>query len=237
MIGPASNPVLTSVSLVVPCWRDGGLVRTLARRDLGIRELIVVAAVPEDGLVEELEELGARVIVADKPNRGWQLALGADVAAGEVVLFHHADSELDADQVQAVARTMADAAVVGGAFHRKFDARHPWLRWVEPFERWRAVRFGALFGDQSIFVRRSHYASMGGFRDLALMEDVEFSRRLRRSGRIVLLDPAMTTSDRAHRAGGAWRTSLRNGLFLLLYQLGVSPTRLHGWYYAQSKSP
>jgi hypothetical protein len=221
--------------MIVPCWGDGRLVRAIAGRALGLHELVVVMVEDDAAGADALREVGARVVVAGAPNRGRQLAMGAEMARGDVLLFHHADSEIAAGQVAAVARAMSDAGVVGGAFHRKFDGRHPLFRWVEPLERWRAPRFGALFGDQSLFVRRAHYAVIGGFRDLALMEDVDFSRRLRRSGRIVLLDPPMTTSDRAHRAGGAWRTSLRNGLFLFLYHLGVSPTRLHGWYYPPPK--
>ena len=199
------------------------------------RETIVVLAMPDGELAAELEELGARVIVSDEPNRGHQLALGADAASGDVLIFHHADSEIDAGQVRAVVDALADLGIVGGAFHRKFDARHPLFKWIEPVERWRALRFGALFGDQSIFVRREHYEAIGGFRNLPLMEDVEFSNRLRRSGRIALLDPPMTTSDRAHREGGAWRTSIRNGLFLVLFRFGVSPARLHAWYYRRKE--
>ena len=30
---------------------------------------------------------------------------------------------------------------------------------------------------------------------------------------------------------GAWRSSIQNGLFIVLYKLGVSPVRLHRWYY------
>ncbi len=226
---------LPSVSLIVPCWNDGGLCRLLAWKALKVHELVVVLAFGDDELERDLTILRATVVVAGVANRGRQMALGAEVASGDVLVFHHADSEIADEQVAAVAGAMADERVVGGAFHRKFDARHPSFRWVEPVERWRARRFGTLFGDQSLFVRRSEYAAMGGMRDLPLMEDVDFSRRLRRAGRIVLLDPPMTSSDRAHRAGGAFRTSLRNGLFLFLYHLGVSPARLHGWYYAHSK--
>lgn len=223
---------LPTVSLIIPCWRDGQLVCGLLDHDLGQTESIVVLAEPDEPLAEKLRVLGARVIVSDAPNRGHQLALGADAAKGDALLFHHADSEIEPAQVRAVAEAMADPRLVGGAFHRKFDDRHPLFRWVEPLERWRAARFGSLFGDQSIFVRRDSYQAMGGFRDLPLMEDVEFSRRLRRAGRIVLLDPPILTSDRAHREGGSVRTSLRNGLFLLLFRFGVPPARLHAWYYA-----
>ena len=118
-----------------------------------------------------------------------------------------------------------------GAFHRKFDERHPHCRWIEPIERWRNRHVGALFGDQSIFVRRTHFEKLGGFADIPLMEDIEFSTRLRRSGPITLLDPPIATSTRKHQVQGAWRTTLTNAALILFYKLGVPPARLHAWYY------
>jgi GT2 family glycosyltransferase len=67
------------------------------------------------------------------------------------------------------------------------------------------------------------------------MEDVEFSRRLRRAGRVVIVDPPIRTSPRHHIENGAWRTTIRNGLFLLLFKLGVSAERLHAIYYARRR--
>jgi GT2 family glycosyltransferase len=63
------------------------------------------------------------------------------------------------------------------------------------------------------------------------MEDVEFTLRLRRSGPIVLLDPPMSSSPARQIAHGAWRTTGRNLLFLLLFRLGVPAHFLHSWYY------
>jgi hypothetical protein len=121
--------------------------------------------------------------------------------------------------------------VAGGAFYRRFDERHPRLRWAETLERWHSRAFGTLYGDQSIFVRRTHFFQLGGFAPLPLMEDVEFSRRLRRSGRIVLLDPPMSSSPARQIEQGAWRTTLRNMLFLLLFRCGVPADFLHASYY------
>lgn len=225
-----------SVSVVIPCWRDVELALGLCLRDLGADEIVVVLAGGDARACDRLRAAGAQVLAAERPNRGRQLHAGAARASGDVLLFQHADSELTRAQVGALRGAMADGRWVGGAFHRKFDDRHPALRWIEPIERRRARWFGTLFGDQSIFVRRTHYEAIGGFRDLPLMEDVEFSRRLRRSGRITLLDPPMETSPRTHRARGAVRTSLRNGFFLLLFHLGVPPSRLHAWYYSTSQT-
>jgi hypothetical protein len=114
---------------------------------------------------------------------------GAQHATGDILLFHHVDSHLTELHLQSLCALMRDRTVIGGAFYRKFDERHPSLRWAEPIERWHSRMFGTLYGDQSIFVRREQFLRINGFAPIPLMEDVEFSRRLRRSGRIALLDP------------------------------------------------
>ena len=90
---------------------------------------------------------------------------------------------------------------------------------------------GPLFGDQSIFVRADIFQDMGGFADIPIMEDIEFSRRLRRVGRLALLDPPLWSSPRRFRRLGNVRTSALNALFIVLFYLGVSPDKLHRWYY------
>jgi hypothetical protein len=63
------------------------------------------------------------------------------------------------------------------------------------------------------------------------MEDVEFSRRLRRNGPVCLLDPPLRTSPAKHLHNGRWRTTARNFWLLLLYHLGIDPVELHRRYY------
>ena len=90
-----------------------------------------------------------------------------------------------------------------------------------------------LFGDQSIFVKANVFQQMGGFADIPLMEDVEFSRRLRRMGRIALLDPPVWSSPRRFRRLGNVRTFLLNAAFIGLFYFRVSPHTLHRWYYGR----
>ena len=160
----------------------------------------------------------------------------ARLATGEVLLFHHADTELTDEHLQSLTAAMRDPTVGGGAFRRRFDERHPHLRWLEPWEARRCRRFGPVFGDQSIFVRRTVFEALDGFAEVPLMEDVEFSCRLRRcAGGLSILTPAIGSSARKHLRQGRWRTTLANTLLLGLYVLGVSPQRLHGWYYRQGR--
>jgi rSAM/selenodomain-associated transferase 2 len=219
--------VTARLSVVVPCWRDGETLRgllTAMERLRGIEEIIVAA-------VEDVKESGVRFVHCPRPNRGAQMNAGARTAAGEALLFHHADTELTQPHVDALHTALGAAATIGGAFHRKYDGRHRGFAWVERLARVWNERGGTLYGDQSIFVRREVFTRLGGFAEIPLMEDVEFSRRLRRAGRTVLLDPPIATSPRHHQRHGPWRTTARNAAMLVLYRCGVSPHRLHRWYY------
>ena len=232
----ASGAAPSRISVVIPTWNDRAhlaqLLPALVRLET-LHEVIVVDAADDAATAEVVRAAGAIYLRAPEPNRGAQMNLGAARASGEAVIFHHADGLLQPEHVGAIAQALRDPAVVGGAFYRKFDRRHPRLLWLETVARFLTRRGGTLFGDQSVFVRREVFARLGGYAPIPLMEDMEFSKRLRRSGRIALLDPPMESSSRRHERRGAWRTSIQNGFFILLYYGGCSPHRLHRWYYRE----
>ena len=224
------------LSAVIPAWNDYASLATLLPALVRLEELheVIVVDACEDPEVEELAlSSGAMYLRAQEPNRGAQLNLGAARATGGALIFHHADSMLSGSHAVAIVRALRDPAVIGGAFYRKFDRRHPRLLWLEAVARFFTRHGGTLFGDQSVFVRREIFEALGGFASIPLMEDIEFSRRLRRAGKVVVLDPPMETSARRHVERGVWRTTLQNGLFILLYKCGASPLRLHRWYYRE----
>ena len=161
--------------------------------------------------------------------------LGAEAASGDVIVFQHSDTELENAHLLAIEVALSDPQVIGGAFFRRFDGRHPRLMWLESIARFLTRHGGTLYGDQSIFVRREVFTTLCGFAKIPIMEDVEFSRRLRAAGKIAVLDPPVQSSARRHLRKGAWRTSIQNGLFIILYNLGVSPHRLHHWYYGSAE--
>ncbi|HSP45276.1 MAG TPA: TIGR04283 family arsenosugar biosynthesis glycosyltransferase [Chthoniobacterales bacterium] len=226
------------ISVVIPSWRDTKnlalLLPALATQE-GVGEIIVVDASDEGQAEEVALRSGATFIACSAPNRGEQMNLGAAASSGDVIVFQHCDTCLDDSHLEAIRRAMADPQVVGGAFFRKFDGRHPRLMWLEAVARFLNQHGGTLYGDQSIFVRREVFEQLGGFAKIPLMEDVEFSRRLRAAGKIAVLDPPVASSARRHLRKGAWRTTIQNGLFIVLYKLGVSPHRLHRWYYGETE--
>ncbi|MEO5721877.1 MAG: TIGR04283 family arsenosugar biosynthesis glycosyltransferase [Chthoniobacterales bacterium] len=230
---PAGEPSLR-ISVIIPTWRDAANLALLLPKLAAIpvvAETIVVNASRDFGTEPLTQKWGATLVRFSPPNRGAQMNAGAEAATGDVLLFQHADTDLKAAHLDAIARALRNPKVFGGAFYRKFDGRHPRLMWLEPIARFLSRNGGTLYGDQSVFVRRTVFERLGGFAQYPLMEDVEFSKRLRAAGHIALLDPPVESSARHHLKKGAWRMTVRNALFIVLYNFGVSPTRLHRWYY------
>ncbi len=222
------------ISVVIPTWRDADNLATLLPRVSklpGVAEVIVVNASRDLRSEQLAQDFGAVYLKVFPPNRGLQMNTGAEAARGDIILFQHADTDLREEHTAAIQHALRERSVIGGAFYRKFDGRHPRLMWLEPVTRFLSRHGGTLYGDQSIFVRREAFQRLGGYATIPLMEDVDFSRHLRAAGRIVLLDPPVESSARHHKRKGAWRTTMRNALFIVLYKLGVSPFRLHRWYY------
>jgi rSAM/selenodomain-associated transferase 2 len=228
------------ISIIIPCWNDANALQECLSRVAPVAggHQIIVADASSTGDCAAIAAAfaGVRVVRCDRPNRGRQMNAGAAAAHGDVLLFQHTDTELSAEHLAAVERaTAADAQVIGGAFHRKFDPRHRSRQWLVPIvRRWQNWRKN-FYGDQSMFVRREHFRAMGGYAEIALMEDIEFSGRLKRSGRVVVLDPPMLSSARRHRRHGKLLVTLENFALIALFKLGVSPERLHRWYYRKAR--
>jgi hypothetical protein len=95
---------------------------------------------------------------------------------------------------------------------------------------WRSRLSGIATGDQALFVRRSIFEQMGGFADMPLMEDIEFSRRLKRKGSTAALAATVTTSFRRWEQQGPLQTILLMGTIRFLYGIGIRSHTLSRWY-------
>jgi hypothetical protein len=159
---------------------------------------------------------------------------GARQATGDVFLFLHADSCLPPFAIPLLERALADSRIVGGTFMLRFDSQRFLLRVIAFFSRFRFRYFH--YGDQAIFVRRSVFEELRGFAEIPFMEDLDFLRRLRRTGRVTLLKQPVTTSSRRFLERGIVRQQLINIILVIFYLLGVRPETLKKWYGERVKS-
>jgi rSAM/selenodomain-associated transferase 2 len=217
------------LAVVVPTLNEAENLRRLVPELLaGFEEVVVSDGGSADGSAELARRLGARV-VEGPAGRGGQLNRGAAASDGDVLLFLHADTRLPPGAPELLRRALAGGAV-GGAFLLRFDRRPPLLALAEKLIAWRTRWTRLPLGDQAHFVTRAAFTALGGYRDWPILEDLDFARRLKRHGRVALIDAPVTTAARRYLHGGIVATAARNWLIWGLFVCGVSPRRLARLY-------
>jgi rSAM/selenodomain-associated transferase 2 len=213
------------VSIIIPARNDAeALARTLGHLErldgLAAAEVIVAAS---GGRAETEQAVGtrARLLWPDGSTRSALMNAGAAVASGDVLLFLHADSFPPPHALELIGRALADPRAVGGAFEHQFAERQWSLRATTYLNRVRYRVTRNYYGDQGIFVRTEVFRRLGGFADVALMEDLDFSRRLKRAGQSVLIRAPLLTSGRRFLARGPCRTLLFCAWLIALHTLGL----------------
>jgi rSAM/selenodomain-associated transferase 2 len=221
------------VSVIVPVFEDtaaaAALLASLERRDEV--EVIIV----DGGQDTRLDALAARRsdtrVVRATPGRARQMNAGAASTATPWLLFLHADSHLPYGWLDAIIEADRNGDVVGGWFRFRLESQAWQARVIARVVAWRVRLFRLPYGDQGIFVRREIFKMLGGYRDMPLMEDVDFVHRLVRAGRVHEPALAVMTSARRYERDGWFRRTIRNLTLVTLYFAGVSPARLARWYH------
>ncbi|MBY0560455.1 TIGR04283 family arsenosugar biosynthesis glycosyltransferase [Hyphomicrobium sp.] len=214
-----------TLSIVIPTLDAGAtLAQTLV--SLGdVREVLVVDGGSHDDTVLIAERARVRVLHAQK-GRGCQLAEGAANARGDWLLFLHADTCLERDWQAAVTSFIEDPTNTARAAVFRFQLDHgsAEARRLEAMVDWRVRRLGLPYGDQGLLIHRDFYHSIGGFRPIPIMEDVDLVLRIGRS-RLEILPIAARTSAKRWMEQGWTLRSAQNIFCLVLYFVGV-PARL-----------
>lgn len=231
------------ISVIIPTLNEERtIMATLAHTAaLGFDELIVVDGGSLDQTPVLVESYRRRTqspaqspvrLVTAPCGRARQMNEGAKASGGEILLFLHADTQLPDDAKTMIDTTLADQRMVGGRFDVRFDRPSMWGTIISRMMNWRSRLTGIATGDQALFVRRPIFEQMGGFADMPLMEDIEFSRRLKRKGATAALTATVTTSFRRWEQHGPLRAILLMWTIRFLYWVGISPSHLVEWYKA-----
>jgi len=207
------------------------IASTLAALRLGApeAEILVVNGGSIDASVATARPL-CDTMIASSRGRARQMNAGARASHGDILVFVHADTIVPTTFAADIATALSDPAVVGGRFDVRLDASAIPYRVIGAMISLRSRISRTGTGDQAIFVRRAVFDRLGGFPGLELCEDLEFSRRLKRAGRVACLRAQVTTSARRWSRDGVVRTVVRMWLIRAMYLLGVPPARLKRMY-------
>jgi len=219
------------ISVIIPTLDEALYLRPTLRgaaHCAGV-ELVVADGGSTDGSPAIARELGAR-IVSTEPGRALQMNAGARVAAGDILLFLHADTLLPGGYGRFVRTALADRDAVAGAFCLAIGGPSRGLRAVARLANLRARWLGLPYGDQAVFLRATTFSQLDGFPELPIMEDFVMARRLRKHGRIVTVPATVTTAARRWNRLGVLRTTLINQLIVAAFLMGMSPERIARFY-------
>lgn len=173
------------ISVIIPVLNEANnlehiqsLVEIISQSSIK-HDIIFVDGQSDDNTFQSLKRAGYTVIKS-KRGRGKQLDKGVQSSQGQFLLLLHADSYFDQSPLEEVARILSTDEM--GCFRLSFDRQHVGLSLIAWGSNWRVRHRRIVFGDQGIFMTRQCYNTVGGFGNLPLMEDYDFSIRAKRLG-------------------------------------------------------
>ena len=135
---------------------------------------------------------------------------GAQEAQYDILLFLHADAFIHFENLQHIVNAIKNKKYIGGCFKQVLDDPAILYRWIAWTGNIRAKVSKVFYGDQAIFVRKDIFQQLGGFPEVKIGEDVLFTKKLRRKGRVGVLPFTVNCSTRRWKRQGVWQTFLLN---------------------------
>ncbi len=215
------------ISVVIPVYNEKRALPVTLRHlfeQAGEYEVILVDGGSSDGTCEIVRQfaLGRQpalsaslTVIAAPKGRASQMNAGAKVAAGEWLLFLHADTVLPAQALSRLNAMEPDLKIQAGGFRHQFSGSDWRLRMISRLDNFRCARSRIIYGDQALFVRKSLFERLGGFPDQPILEDVAFGEKLLGLTTPVLLSPPVVTDARKFLQMGVWRSFVRVLLIIL----------------------
>jgi len=223
---------MTLHTIVIPTLNEEVEIQACLMQLQGLRARGFEVIVVDGGSVDKTPQLVERLcdqFISAVPCRAIQMNVGARQARGEMIFFLHVDTELPEDFSEIINSIETDTHYWG-----RFDVRFSGQRWlfrvIEVMVNIRSRLTGIATGDQVIFMTQEIYRAVGGFPEIALMEDIAISRRLKSINPPLCLRQKVTTSSRRWEKNGIMTTVIKMWWLRFAYFIGINPEKLAAQY-------
>ncbi|VAW52802.1 hypothetical protein MNBD_GAMMA07-1943 [hydrothermal vent metagenome] len=224
-----------TLSIIIPCLNESTHIVSSLKKLQKIRskghEIILCDGGSKDNTLALANNL-ADHILNTQPGRAKQMNMGAQIASGDVLCFLHADTIIPANFEAIITHELHQSDKIWGRFNIKLSNSFWPYRVISWFINTRSCMSGVATGDQGIFIYKENFLKLKGYADIPLMEDIEISKRLRKTSRPICINKSfLITSSRRWEQFGIFKTVILMWHLRLRYFLGASPTELAKFYH------
>jgi len=225
---------LSKISIIIPTINEASNLPLLLSDLSSIQkegEIIIVDCGSEDKTIDIANIYGAKVCISEERNRGLQLDIGAKNSKGEWLIFLHADTRLTHDWFKKINSFLEGNKNIIYYFEFKINHKKIIYRFLEILVNIRSKFFKQPYGDQGLIIHRTIYFKNNGFRNIPLMEDVDFLMRLNKKKDLKQLNFPIFISSRKWERTNIFLQAIKNWHFRRRWLKGESLKSIYSDYY------
>jgi rSAM/selenodomain-associated transferase 2 len=221
------------ISVIIPTYNEseriGNLIDfLLANRGNSDIEIIVVDGGSEDNTIEIVKSKNVIVETLETSGRANQMNMGAAIANGDIFYFVHADTFPPESYPNCIKESILNGYTSGCCAYN-FDSDKWPLKINSFFTQFNGPLSGG--GDQTLYVTKAIFQKLGGFNpDYIVMEDFEFSKRLKNNSRFKVLKSKALVSARKYEKNNYLRVNSANLIAMMMFWLKFHPQKINSTY-------
>lgn len=229
------------LAVIIPIYNDDKMIENLLKKLSNFKEIdeIIISNAVDDFEKNEIYEKTYQDIkyklLISKKGRSIQMNTAVKYTDCEILWFIHSDSEfLDYTVDKKIKDLIEKENIECGGLKIKFNPNSITLSLIAYLSNLRAKLFKICFGDQSIFVTKKLFDEINGFRDIPIMEDLQFfidiKNHKNNSKYFKLLNNKIISSSRRFKQNGTLKTIFKMHKLKIMYFKGESPEKLNEIY-------
>ncbi|GMT42332.1 MAG: hypothetical protein IEMM0002_0743 [bacterium] len=221
------------ISFIIPNHNGGADIRkcleAVFASDYGNFEAVVVDDCSDDNSVEIIRSFPCKLIVFEKHGGASKARnTGAANADGKILFFIDSDCIPNKDALSIVSKAMAEKGtgfVVGGTYTREPDDKGFFSRFQSVFINYsetKNIDNADYIASHAMAIEAEAFKVSGGFPEdfMPIIEDVEFSHRLRRAGLKLVTNPDILVQHVFNLSfAGSIRNAYKKSKYWTIYSL------------------
>ena len=216
------------LSIIIPTLNEANQIEQYLNRLQTLRQLGHEVIVVDGGSIDDTVSLVSSLcdhVCQSQQSRSMQMNCGAELATGECFVFLHADTVLP-DNILEYFSSINNIEGKWGRFDISLSGRNWLFRIIESCMNSRSSFTGIVTGDQVMFVGEELFNRVGGYPEIALMEDIAISSSLIKFSKPIRIREKVISSSRRWEKNGIVKTIMKMWVLRLLYFFDYDTNKL-----------